>query len=249
MPSLQKFHANVARHVKLMNKNLCAEIMRHDYIVTGRTKAKRAQPHVERFLANALKANRKMEGTDLQERIQRNQALNYLHPPLRTEIGTRVLEDLAKRYPKRTHGFTRIIKLEPRLGEDKAPMSVLELVDSDYQIKYWYMAKVVARLELQGLPLDDLTAHNVRNLTQYRQDGDQEFRDAVETAKKQFFKVDDEGNVVDEEIKRNLENKPTNLEFHGGSLAGKLLVSKKYPTVQRPSKEEVEVPQSPFLRN
>lgn len=247
MPSLQKFHANVARHVKLMNKNLCAELVRHDYIVTGRTKAKRAQPLVERFLANAFRQNRKMADAGLPERIERNQALNYLHTPHRSEIGTQVLDNLAKRYRNRSHGFTRIIKLEPRLGEDKAPMSVLELVDSDYQIKYWYNAKVVARLELQGLPVDDLTAHNVRKLTQYRENGEQEFRDAVETAKKQFFKVDDEGNVVDEEIKRNLENLPTNLEYHGGSLSGKLTVSKKYNTVKRPAKDQAQVPKSPFL--
>lgn len=248
MPALKKFDANVASHVKLINKNLCADIVRHDYIVTGRTKAKRAQPVVERFLARALAANRSMGDVALDERIRQNAALNFLHPPHRTEIGARLLGPIADRYPVRTHGFTRIIRLEPRLGEDKAPMSVLELVDSEYQIKYWYHAKVVARLELQGLAVDDLTAHNVRKLTQYRENGESEFRAAVETAKKEFFKVNEEGQVVDEAVKKNLENLPRDLEFHGGSMAGKVLGSKKYGTVPRAKRDVASIPPSPFLR-
>ena len=78
------------------------------------------------------------------------------------ECGLKVLEEIVERYPKRQTGFTRIIKLEPRLGEDKAPMSVIELVDSNYEIKFWYTAKTVARLELQGIELDDLTELNIK---------------------------------------------------------------------------------------
>lgn len=249
MPALQKVHVNVARHVKLMDKNLAANLIRHDYIVTGRAKAKRAQSKIERFLSKTIRENKAMEGKELSERIKANKGLNYLQPPDKREVGTKILSELAERYQDRTHGFTRIIKLEPRLGEDKAPMSVLELVDSEFEIKFWFTAKIVARLQLQGLEIDDLTQHTVNKLTKFRPDGVQKFQEAVETAKIEFFKYDPEsGEVKDEEVKKNLENLPRNLEFHGGSLSGKLLLSKKFDTTSRPKKEEnVELPKSPYL--
>lgn len=248
MPALQKFHANVARHVKLMNKNLAANLIRHEYIVTGRTKAKRAQTHIESFLAKALHEDKQHSGKPLHERIASNKALNYLQPPDKKEVGTKVLETLSQRYPGRNTGFTRIIKLEPRLGEDKAPMSVLELVDSEFEIRFWYTAKIVARLELQGLQVDDLTAHTVEKLTKHRPNGKEAFREAVETAKARFFAYDAEsGEVTTEEARENLKNQPRNLEYHGGALLGKVLISKKFNTTERPQRQQKELPKSPFL--
>lgn len=246
MPSLKKFDANVVRHVKLMNKNLCANLIRHEYIVTGRTKAKRAQAKAERFLAKALHENRKLQDQPLAERFLANKALNYLQPPDKREVGTKVIEELSKRYPDRTHGFTRIIKLEPRLGEDKAPMSVLELVDTEFEIKFWYTAKIVARLELQKLQVDALTQHNVDKLTRYRENGEQRFRDAVEEAKTVFFKVDPEtGAVTNQEVEKNLQNLPPQLKFHKGNTT--YGASKKLPVKPRGAKPEGVVPKSPFL--
>lgn len=248
MPSLQKHHVNVARHLKLIDKNLCANLIRHEYIVTGRTKAKRAQSKIERFLASALNKNSQLTG-DSKARVEANKAFNYLHPPDKLEVGTKVVETLAKRYPKRQHGFTRIIKLEPRLGEDKAPMSVLELVDSEFEIKFWFNAKVVARLELQGLAMDDITSLNVKKLVQFREGGEEKFREAVEIAKQEFFGYNPEtGEIADESIKENLKNLPRNLEYHGGSLAGSLLASKKFKTIPRIQREQPEIPPSPFLK-
>lgn len=246
MPSLKKFDANVARHVKLMNKNLCANLIRHDYIVTGRTKAKRAQAKVERFLAKTLHENRRLGDQPLEEKFQSIKSLNYLQPPDKAEVGHKVLEQLSRRYPERTHGFTRIIKLEPRLGEDKAPMSVLELVDSEFEIKFWYTAKIVARLELQNLPVDALTQHNVDKLTQFRVNGAEKFREAVEEAKSAFFKVDSEtGEVTLKDVRANLENKPPQMKyFSGEETFGK---SKKFAVKPRGEKREAAVPKSPFL--
>lgn len=246
MPALKKFDANVARHVKLMNKNLCANLIRHEYIVTGRTKAKRAQAKIESFLAKALHENKKQQDKPFEYRFANNKALNYLQPPDKREVGSKVIEELSKRYTRRKHGFTRIIKLEPRLGEDKAPMSVLELVDSEFEIKFWYTAKIVARLELQGLPVDALTQHNVDKLTQFRPQGEESFRKAVEEAKVQFFKYNTEtGEVEDPEVLKNLENKPPKMDFYteGASFG----VSKKYGVKERPPKGDLELPKSPFL--
>lgn len=246
MPSLQKFQSNVARHVKLMDKNLCASLIRHEHIVTTRAKAKRAQAKIEKFLSDTMHQQKQLQG-DLAYKLENVTALKFLQPPDRAEIGSKVLDELVKRYPNRLTGFTRIIKLEPRLGEDKAPMSVLELVDSEYEIKFWYTAKIVARLQLQGLVLDDITQVNVDKLTKLRTNGVEIFEEAVKTCKETFFKNDpltDE--VTDVKIKKSLENKP-NLDFHGGSRVGEFTRSKKHPTIPRAERAVLELPKSPFL--
>lgn len=247
MPALKKFDANVARHVKLMNKNLCANLIRHEYIVTGSTKAKRAQSKIESFLGKALHKDRQLKDKPLEYRYSHNSALNYLQPPDKKEVGSKVLEELSQRYSDRTHGFTRIIKLEPRLGEDKAPMSVLELVDSDFEIKFWYTAKIVARLELQGLQVDALTQHNVDKLTQFRFNGQARFREAVEEAKVKFFSFDPEqGSVQTETATDSLKNLPRRMDFYQESQTP-FGQSKKFAVKPRQAREGAQIPKSPFL--
>ena len=245
MPALKKFDANVVRHVKLMNKNLCANLIRHEYIVTGRTKAKRAQSEIEAFLSRAMHQNRQLTNEPLDKRIQQVKALGYLQPPDKKELALKVLGDLSERFTHRTHGFTRIIKLENRLGTDNAPMSVLELVDSDFEIKFWYTAKIVARLELQNLPLDGLTSHNVKNLTKSRHDGEQRFRAAVEEAKVKFFSYDPQTQTVtDPAMQKNLQNRPSDKFYE---QAENFASSKKFPVKPRQERLPVVLPKSPFL--
>lgn len=190
MPNLKNFQYDRARHFRMMDRNLCANLIRHEHIITGRAKAKRAQAKIEHFLGKALHQNRQIGDKSLKERLSSVKALEFLQVPDRQECGTKVLEDLSQRFLNRTHGFTRIIKLERRLADDKAEMSCLELVDSDLEVKFWYTAKIVARLELQNLPIDELTALNVRKLTQLRVNGEERFRAAVEEAKEVFFAGD-----------------------------------------------------------
>lgn len=244
MPALKKFDAKVARHVALINRNLCANLIRHDYIVTGSVKAKRAQAEIESFLARALHENKRLADKPLADRLEQIKALSFLEPADKTEIGLKVLEQLSERYVNRPRGFTRVIKLEPRLGEDKAPMSVLELVDLDFEIKFWYTAKIVARLELQKLPLDGMTAHNVKKLTAARLDGAARFRAAVDEAKREFFAVDGEDAVVDPETAENLKNKPSQRFYKQTADFAK---SKKYRTKPREARPAAAVPPPPTV--
>lgn len=244
---MKKFDANVSRHVKLMNKNLCANLIRHDYIVTGRTKAKRAQAEIELFLGKVFHENRQLSDKSTEDKLKTIKAFKFLQEAEREEIGSKVLEELSLRYPERTHGFTRVTKLEPRLGEDKADMAILELVDSEFEIKFWYIAKTVARLELQGLEVDPLTQHNVQKLTQFRSDGEQQFREAVEKAKIEFFKYDpEEGAVTSEEAKANLQNKPM-LTDDFGNKRTTWIRSQKYEVKPRQEKKDAKIPPPPTV--
>lgn len=253
MVTINHFNKDVATHKKMIYKNLCANVIRNENIITTQAKARQAQPHIERFLGKALAESKNItNSTNPAEKLLKIKAFGYLQPPDKQDVGLKVIRELTNRYKNRDHGFTRIIKLEPRLGEDKAPMCVLELVDSKYEIKLWFTAKAVAKLELQNIPLDDITELNVKKLTSSRPDGEQVFRDAVETCKKEFFKhgVETEEDVVDEKLKKLLESLP-NMERHTGELKGKLLVSKKYKTKPRrtPTQQESVIPPSPFLKS
>jgi len=281
MVTINHFNKDVATHKKMIYKNLCANVIRNENIVTTQAKARQAQPHIERFLSKALAESKAIAKTTTAtttatdtnnnnslisaDKLNKIKAFDYLQPPDKQDVGLKIIRELTNRYQDRDHGFTRIIKLEPRLGEDKAPMCVLELVDSKYEIKLWFTAKAVAKLELQNIPLDDITELNVRKLTSGRPDGEQVFRNAVETCKREFFKhgVEKEaaageekgataGTTVDEKLKKLLESLP-NMERHVGELKGKLLVSKKYKTKPRRTNattpKESVVPPSPFLKS
>ncbi|CAH2353626.1 hypothetical protein CLIB1423_11S04038 [[Candida] railenensis] len=252
MPPLNKFFNNVRGRKRGMDKNLTANLIRHEYIVTGDVKAKRAQSKIESFLAKTMniertKENEPLTAQTLSQRIKENSELEYLQAAERDEVASKLISNLAGSTLgyKRTHGFTRILKLEPRLGEDKAPQSVLELVDSEYSIFFWYIAKTVARLELQGLPLDELTSHNVKKLVQFKEDGESRFKEAVEKSKAEFFSYNAEtGEIENQEIKDQLlRNIPNPVK---GEVS--LLGSKKYKIMERKAKPEFELPKSPFLK-
>lgn len=79
-----------------------------------------------------------------------------------------------------------MLKLEPRLG-DNAAQSILELVDGKKDMKFSLTARVVARLESQGLPLDPTTKRDVTKVYKYRPNGESEFRQEVEFMKERFY--------------------------------------------------------------
>ncbi len=52
----------------------------------------------------------------------------------KTQLASKVIKTLSKRYEKRNGGYTRIIKSGFRYG-DNAPMAVIEFVDRDIEAK------------------------------------------------------------------------------------------------------------------
>ncbi|WP_153505972.1 50S ribosomal protein L17 [Cumulibacter manganitolerans] len=104
-----------ASHQKLMLANLATALFEHGRITTTEAKAKRLRPLAERLITFArrgdLHARRIVMST-----IRDKDVVHHLF----AEIGPR--------YVDRPGGYTRIIKVGPRKG-DNAPMAIIELVE------------------------------------------------------------------------------------------------------------------------
>ena len=91
----------------------------------------RTNKHRKSMLANLTRdliINERIETTETRAKVSRRKALAFLHND--NEAVKKVFDDLAKRYATRNGGYTRILKLAERRGDD-ALMVILELVEGD----------------------------------------------------------------------------------------------------------------------
>jgi large subunit ribosomal protein L17 len=101
-------------HRKALYRNLVTDLLKHEKITTTEAKAKEIRSLAERMIT--LGKEGKLPS--------RRQALSFI---LDEKVTAKVFAELAPRYAERHGGYTRIIKLGPRLG-DGAPMVKIELV-------------------------------------------------------------------------------------------------------------------------
>ncbi len=95
-------------------RNLVTELIRHERIRTTESKAKAVRPLVEQVITLGKRG-------DLHSRRLAYQRVYD------TKLVDKVFFVLAERYSERPGGYTRIVKLGPRLG-DAAPMALIEFV-------------------------------------------------------------------------------------------------------------------------
>jgi len=104
-----------AAHRKALYANLAGSLIEHGRVKTTVTKAKAVKPFVEQMISLGKRG-------DLHAR---RQALSELRS---RDVVEKLFEDVAPRFADRPGGYSRIVKLGPRLG-DAAEMAYLELVD------------------------------------------------------------------------------------------------------------------------
>ena len=108
-------------HRKALLINLSDALLKHEQITTTLPKAKELRPFVEKIISlgkkDGLHAKRKAN------------SLMYDKKNLK-----KLFEVLGQRYKDRNGGYTRIVKLGNRYG-DNAPTAVIELVDRDIEAK------------------------------------------------------------------------------------------------------------------
>ena len=103
-----------AAHQRLMMANLVASLIAAEGIVTTEAKAKALRPIAEKMITKAKKGG-----------LHRHrQLVAYLGDK---EMADKLMKDVGPRYVDRPGGYTRVLKLGPRHG-DNAPMARIELV-------------------------------------------------------------------------------------------------------------------------
>ena len=95
--------------------SLTKDVINNGYVVTTEARAKEARKFVERMITYGKKGTL----------VSRRKALAYLYND--SEVVNKVFNELAKRYETRNGGYTRIIKLNERHGDDALQVR-LELV-------------------------------------------------------------------------------------------------------------------------
>ena len=108
------------KHRRSMLATMTKQVVTNESITTTETRAKEVRKFVEKMITYGKKG-------DL---VSRRKALAFLHND--TEVVDKVFNDLAKRYENRNGGYTQILKLNERRGDD-ALMVILRLVDETKQ--------------------------------------------------------------------------------------------------------------------
>jgi large subunit ribosomal protein L17 len=103
-----------AAHQRHIIANLCKDLVRKGSVRTTMARAKTVQPHMERLITKAKKG----------DTHNRRQILQVVQD---REIAYLLVEELAPLFEGREGGYTRIIPVGNRKG-DNAPMAVISLV-------------------------------------------------------------------------------------------------------------------------
>ncbi|OLL23407.1 54S ribosomal protein L8, mitochondrial [Neolecta irregularis DAH-3] len=137
-------------------RNLVSSLFLHESIITTWPKAKEAQSVAEKVITLGKKGS------------NRGGAMAKLFDHGRTL--PKVFGELAERYRERPGGYTRVLRLPPRYG-DNAPQAILELVDGPRDMLYTMTAMAIARANNKGEEASAVTMHNVSKVTKYRTGG------------------------------------------------------------------------------
>ena len=94
---------------------LTKDVIMHESVVTTEARAKEVRKFVDKMITYGKRGTL----------VSRRKALAFVHND--NEVVSKVFDDLAKRYATRDGGYTRIIKLSERVGDDALEVK-LELV-------------------------------------------------------------------------------------------------------------------------
>ena len=102
-------------HRLALFRNQVTDLLRYEKIITTEAKAKEVRSFADKMITLGKRG-------DLHSR---RQALRFVYDK---HVVEKIFDELGPRYSDRPGGYTRIVKLEPRMG-DGARMAQLELVE------------------------------------------------------------------------------------------------------------------------
>lgn len=104
-----------SRHRRSILANITRDCLMNEYVVTTEARAKEVRKFVDKMITYGKKGTL----------VSRRKALAFLYND--SDVVNKVFNELAKRYETRNGGYTRIIKLNERHGDDALQVR-LELV-------------------------------------------------------------------------------------------------------------------------
>ena len=122
-------------HRKSLLMNLSNALIKHEQITTTLTKAKELRPFVEKIVTLGKRG-------DLESR---RKTISVLQDEKMTK---KIFDTFADRYKDRKGGYTRIVKIGNRYG-DNAPTAVIEFVDRDEEAKGQDSGPVIEKKETE----------------------------------------------------------------------------------------------------
>ena len=127
-------------HRKALRKNLIADLICHEQILTTEAKARMIRPEAEKMITLAKRGLVKAETNPADGVYARRLAVSRLsrYRSVTDEFGNseeidvvqKLFDEVAPRYSDRPGGYTRIIKLGKRSG-DNADMAMLMLINDE----------------------------------------------------------------------------------------------------------------------
>ena len=108
-------------HRKALLMNLSNALIKHEQITTTLAKAKELKSFVDKLITLGKKG-------DLQSR---RKAISILNDEKNIN---KIFSSIAERYKERSGGYTRIVKIGNRFG-DNSPTAIIELIDRDEEAK------------------------------------------------------------------------------------------------------------------
>ena len=128
-----RHYGRTTEHRKAMWRNMVTSLLRHERITTTAAKAKELRGEIERTIAVGVRLGDLLDKPK-DERTREEQA-RYAHAMAHAaktvrdrDVLHKLFEDIAPRVRNRPGGWTRVVRMIPRRGDD-APMAVIELVD------------------------------------------------------------------------------------------------------------------------
>ncbi len=132
-------------HRKAMMRNMVTSLLDSERIVTTDSRAKELRKIADRLITLGKRG-------DLHARRQAAETI------MDKKVVAKLFDRLGPRYASRPGGYTRIIKLANRLG-DNASQSIIELVEEEFTAKVKApKAKPVARKKAEPAPVVEETA-------------------------------------------------------------------------------------------
>ncbi len=106
------------KHRRSMLANLTKDVIMNEKVTTTESRAKEVRKFVDKMITYGKDGSL----------VARRKALAFVHND--KDVVKKVFDDLAVRYANRNGGYTRILKLDERRGDD-ALMVIIELVEKD----------------------------------------------------------------------------------------------------------------------